>query len=86
MLCYSCAQPESTICYVCEKPLTKMVRVPDSNNVFECEHPGCCKFFVNYNKLQEHQAADHPSTTNYYKTSGSYMPGAMLKLPPTNSS
>eukprot|EP00826_Nyctotherus_ovalis_P039450 TRINITY_DN3796_c0_g7_i1.p2 TRINITY_DN3796_c0_g7~~TRINITY_DN3796_c0_g7_i1.p2 ORF type:complete len:145 (+),score=39.16 TRINITY_DN3796_c0_g7_i1:133-567(+) len=71
LTCYSCAQPESKICYVCEKPIIKRQRIPENNSVFECDQPECYKFFMNYNKLQEHQATDHPVSGNiYYKTGG----------------
>jgi hypothetical protein len=45
---------------VCGDKIEEVVRVPDNAQMYECEVPGCHKFFINQTKLSIHFQSHGP--------------------------
>ena len=59
VMCYSCSEPPSEICYICEGPRIGARRIPDKSKLYECDYPDCFKFFENFEKLCNHRYLVH---------------------------
>ena len=59
VMCFSCSEPPSEICYICENPRISARRIQDKSKLFECDYPDCFKFFESFEKLCNHKYLVH---------------------------
>lgn len=55
VVCYSCSQPDSEFCYVCNGKSTSVKRLADKTKLFECDFPDCFKMYESYEVLIQHK-------------------------------
>ena len=55
VICFSCSQPETENCYVCNGKVSSIKRLPDKAKLYECDYPDCFRFCDSYEKLIQHK-------------------------------